>query len=192
MPSNPSYPFHTTTARCPPIILLQSNMAVVVSWIAACSGIGVDEDLNSIWGPTEEDAAECVDFLSEVDAGGDVVYRAQLITSAVSDCRRVSVLYCPYTVSGMPAILYGNDQKPKNAKEKNRHTEPTVNALISSIFFPSLPRSTRATTRLSPPQRYPHNHPSHPRIRTNLKHKLQRKPIIRPPPPTINTESKVF
>ena len=48
-------------------------MARVASWIAACRGIGVDRVLNSICGRAEEDAAECVDFLSELDAEGGVV-----------------------------------------------------------------------------------------------------------------------
>jgi hypothetical protein len=47
-------------------------MARVASWIAACKGIGVDIDLNSICGQAEEEAAECVDFLSELEAGGGV------------------------------------------------------------------------------------------------------------------------
>jgi hypothetical protein len=82
-------------------------MALVASWIAACRGIGVDSVLNSrsICGRAEEEAVECTEFLSEFDAVGDVAYRAQMMLSAVSDCIRVSVLCCPYTVSGIPAIL---------------------------------------------------------------------------------------
>jgi hypothetical protein len=92
-------------------------MALVASWIAACRGIGVDRVLNSICGQTEE-VVECADFLSEFDDVVGFAYRAQIMLSAVSDCIRVSVLCCPYTVSGIPAILYRKGEKPKTQKDK--------------------------------------------------------------------------
>ena len=58
-------------------------MALVASWIAACKGIGVDSVLNSMFGRGDEDAVECVDFLSESDAGVGLAYRAQIMLSAV-------------------------------------------------------------------------------------------------------------
>ena len=98
-------------------------MASVASWIAACKGIGVDRVLKSIWGRAEEGTAEWVDSLSELDAGGGVVYRAQMILSAVSDCIRVSVLCCPYTVSGIPAILCTKIPTNKGNAKKEMKTD---------------------------------------------------------------------
>ena len=72
----------------------------VASWIAACKGIGVGQKLTWICWRTE-------------DAEGGVAKRAQIMLSAISDCRRVSVFCCTHAVSGIPAVIYGNDENLK-------------------------------------------------------------------------------